>query len=110
MVPFAGYSMPVQYAGITEEHNAVRRAAGLFDVSHMGRLELEGQYALDVVNYLTTNDLSRISDGQAQYTVACNAEGKILDDLIVYRRSRESILVVCNAGNRPKMLRHFEQA
>jgi glycine cleavage system T protein (aminomethyltransferase) len=110
MVPFAGYSMPVQYGGITEEHNAVRREAGLFDVSHMGRLELEGQYAFDVVNYLVTNDLGRIQDGQAMYTVACKADGTILDDLIVYRRSRTSILVVCNASNRPKMMGHFAQA
>jgi aminomethyltransferase len=107
LVPFAGFEMPIQYKGIVEEHRAVRERAGLFDVSHMGELELEGTGALDAVNELVTNDLSRVSDGQAMYTCCCNERGTILDDLIVYRRSPERVLVVCNASNREKMVGVF---
>src|SRR5688572_2419731 len=107
LVPFAGFEMPIQYKGIVEEHRAVRERAGLFDVSHMGELELEGTGALEVVNELVTNDLARVSDGQAMYTCACNERGTILDDLIVYRRSPERVLVVCNASNREKMAAVF---
>jgi aminomethyltransferase len=107
LVPFAGYEMPIQYKGIVEEHRAVRERAGLFDVSHMGELELEGKGALSAVNELVTNDLERVSDGQAMYTCSCNEGGTILDDLIVYRRSAERVLVVCNASNREKMAAVF---
>ena len=111
LVPFAGWEMPVQYAaGISEEHRAVRTAAGLFDTSHMGELLLKGQYAAQVVNYLITNDASRLVDGQAIYTAACNEAGTILDDLIVYRVSQEHWLIVCNAGNHDKMAAHFAKA
>ncbi len=110
LVPFAGWEMPVQYAGISQEHTAVRTAAGLFDTSHMGELLLKGQYAGQVVNYLITNDASRLADGQALYTCACNEGGTILDDLIVYRVSAEHWLIVCNAGNRAKMSAHFAKA
>lgn len=110
MVPFAGYSMPVQYAGITEEHTAVRTGAGLFDVSHMGRLVLSGQHAAAVVDYLVTNAAGKLEDGQALYTACCKADGGILDDLIVYRQGRERMLVVCNASNRAKIVAHFAQA
>ncbi len=102
--------MPVQYAGVTEEHHAVRNAAGLFDVSHMGEMILTGRYAGEVVNYLITNDASRLVDGQALYTCACNEAGTILDDLIVYRVEQERWLVVCNASNRAKMVAHFQRA
>jgi aminomethyltransferase len=110
MVPFAGWEMPVQYEGIAAEHKAVRTAAGLFDVSHMGELELSGQYAAQVVNYLITNDASKLSDGQALYTCACNEGGTILDDLIVYRRSETRWLIVCNASNVGKMRGVFAKA
>ena len=110
MVPFAGWEMPVQYKGVTEEHRAVREAAGLFDVSHMGEIVLTGEYAAQVVNYLITNDASRLVDGQALYTCACNDHGTILDDLIVYRMARDRWLIVCNAGNREKMTAHFRKA
>ena len=109
-MPFAGWEMPVQYAGISQEHAAVRTAAGLFDTSHMGELLMKGQYAAQVVNYLITNDASRLVDGQALYTCACNESGTILDDLIVYRVSAEHWLIVCNAGNRDKMSAHFAKA
>ncbi|HEX6765401.1 MAG TPA: glycine cleavage system aminomethyltransferase GcvT, partial [Polyangiaceae bacterium] len=107
LVPFAGFEMPIQYKGIALEHRAVRERAGLFDVSHMGELELEGQGALQAVNELVTNDLERVSDDQAMYTCCCNERGTILDDLIVYRRNPERVLVVCNASNREKMVGVF---
>jgi aminomethyltransferase len=110
MVPFAGWEMPVQYSGVTEEHRAVREAAGLFDVSHMGELFLGGEYAAQVVDYLVTNDTSRLADGQALYTCACNDHGNILDDLIVYRIAADKWLIVCNASNREKMAAHFQEA
>ena len=110
MVPFAGWEMPVQYSGVSEEHRAVREAAGLFDVSHMGEMVLGGPYAAQVVDYLVTNDAGRLGDGQALYTVACNEHGTILDDLIVYRVAADKWLIVCNAGNREKMAAYFAGA
>ncbi|MCS6898375.1 MAG: glycine cleavage system aminomethyltransferase GcvT [Myxococcales bacterium] len=110
LVPFAGWEMPIQYTGITEEHRAVRSAAGLFDVSHMGELELTGEHAGAVVDYLVTNDAKRLMDGQAMYTCCLNERGTILDDLIVYRKEAQRWLVVCNASNREKIRAHFEQA
>lgn len=110
MVPFAGFSMPVQYTGIVDEHEAVRKACGLFDVSHMGELELRGEGALGVVDGLITNDATKLEDGQALYTCACNEQGTILDDLIVYRAARDRWLVVCNASNHPKMSGIFARA
>jgi aminomethyltransferase len=110
IVPFAGWEMPVQYKGIVTEHQAVRTACGLFDVSHMGELELRGEHAAAVVDYLVTNDASKLVDGQAMYTCACNDKGTILDDLIVYRAAQDRWLVVCNASNRDKMSAHFREA
>ena len=110
LVPFAGWEMPIQYAGITEEHRAVRGAAGLFDVSHMGELELTGEHAGAVVDYLVTNDAKKLSDGQAMYTCCLDERGMILDDLIVYRKEARRWLVVCNASNRAKIRAHFERA
>jgi aminomethyltransferase len=110
LVPFAGWEMPIQYKGIAAEHQAVRERVGLFDVSHMGELHITGPGALQAVNTLITNDLSKAEDGQAVYTCCCNAAGTILDDLIVYRRSESDVLVVCNASNRPKISAHFQAA
>lgn len=109
-MPFAGWEMPVQYKGIAAEHQAVRTRAGLFDVSHMGELELRGEHALAVVNHHVTNDLERVVDGQAMYTCCCNAGGTVLDDLIVYRRAKDHVLIVCNASNRSKIAAHFARA
>ena len=110
-VPYAGWRMPVQYRGVTEEHHAVRTAVGLFDVSHMGRLIVHGPRAIEVVDGAITNDLRRAQPGQAVYTCACNEQGGILDDLIVYRlpgsASGERVLVVCNAANRSKIVAHL---
>jgi aminomethyltransferase len=99
MVPFAGWEMPVQYpSGITAEHHAVRRAAGLFDVSHMGEIDVSGAGALDFVQFVTTNDVSRLEVGQAQYSTLLRDDGRMLDDLIVYRYPDRYMLVV-NASN-----------
>lgn len=107
MVPFAGYSMPIQYAGIVAEHKAVRSAAGLFDVCHMGEIRVRGAEASKFVNHLVTNDLSRIAVGQAMYTCACREGGGIVDDLIIYKHADDDILIVCNASNRAKFLQHL---
>jgi aminomethyltransferase len=110
MVPFAGYSMPVQYTGIVDEHNAVRKAAGLFDVSHMGEIEMSGEWAEAVVDYLVTGNVKKMERGQALYTCACNKEGTILDDLIVYKMESDRFLIVCNASNRDKITKVFRTA
>jgi aminomethyltransferase len=99
IVPFAGYEMPVQYAhGIIAEHQAVRGAAGLFDVSHMGELDVQGGDALGLVQYVTTNDASRLAVGQAQYSAFCDTDGSMLDDCIVYRFA-DRYMIVVNASN-----------
>ncbi len=107
MVPFAGWEMPVQYKGVTREHEAVRSAVGLFDVSHMGELFFEGAGAAGCIDRLVSNDIAHLPIGKAIYTVACNERGTILDDLIVYRLAAERFMVVCNASNRDKMSAHF---
>ncbi|HUG42230.1 MAG TPA: glycine cleavage system aminomethyltransferase GcvT [Longimicrobiales bacterium] len=110
MVPFAGFTMPVQYpTGIVREHQAVRTAAGLFDVSHMGEFEVRGPQALDMVQHLLTNDASRLAVGQAQYTVLCQPDGTALDDCILYR-FEDHFMVVVNSGNLPKDLAWFRAA
>jgi aminomethyltransferase len=99
LVPFVGWEMPVQYASIAEEHRAVRTGAGVFDVSHMGQLELEGEGAHDYLQARLSNDLDRIGPGKAQYTLLTNERGGVVDDLIAYRRGPESYLLVVNASN-----------
>jgi aminomethyltransferase len=94
--------MPVQYAGILAEHEAVRTQVGLFDVSHMGEVVFRGPRALEALNRVFTNDLSKVADGQAQYGCLCRDGGGIVDDVVVYRRSAEDLLVCVNAGNRAK--------
>ena len=110
LVPFAGWEMPVQYTGIVEEHRAVRTAAGLFDVSHMGELELRGEHAAAVVDYLVTNDARSSSTARRSTPARATSSGTILDDLIVYRVARDVFLIVCNAGNRDKISAHFRKA
>ena len=100
LVPFAGWEMPVQYEGVIQEHRAVRKDAGVFDVSHMGELEVEGPRAAELLQGLLSNDLDRIEPGQAQYTLLTNERGGIVDDLIVYRLDRCRYLLVVNASNR----------
>jgi len=100
MVPFAGWEMPVQYAGVIPEHRAVRTDAGVFDVSHMGELEVEGPRARDLLQAALSNDIDRIEIGDAQYTLLTNEDGGIVDDLIVYRLGDCFYLLVVNASNR----------
>jgi aminomethyltransferase len=105
MVPFAGWSMPVQYRGVIEEHRAVRSGAGVFDVSHMGRFAVIGEQAHADLQGLLSNDLDAIAPGDAQYSLLTNASGGIVDDLIAYRRPDRYLLVV-NAANRATDLEH----
>ncbi len=99
MVPFAGWDMPVEYSGIVAEHMAVRTRAGLFDVSHMGEIEIAGRDALAAVQHLTTNDAARLSVGQAQYSALTTPAGTFVDDVLVYRLARDHFMLVVNAGN-----------
>jgi aminomethyltransferase len=99
MVPFAGWEMPVQYEGVIPEHKAVRADAGVFDVSHMGEIEVEGPTARDLLQSTLSNDIDRLEPGQAQYTLVTNESGGILDDVIVYRLDAHRYLVVANASN-----------
>jgi len=102
MVPFGGWDMPVEYSGITAEHMAVRERAGLFDVSHMGEIELHGAEALEFSQRITANDVSRMSVGQAQYNLLLNERGGIVDDVIFYRLAAETFLICVNAANTNK--------
>lgn len=99
IVPFAGFEMPIQYSGVMEEHQAVRQHAGLFDVSHMGEFEFLGRDALPFLDYLTANDVVKLSDGKAQYSLLCNERGGIVDDILVYRIHEEHFIMVVNASN-----------
>jgi aminomethyltransferase len=103
MVEFGGWHMPVQYSTIVEEHNVVRNAAGLFDISHMGRLRFSGEDACSFLDYLLTNDVSKLQVGQVRYSLVCNENGGVLDDVLVYRLPDRYMLVV-NASNRTKIV------
>src|SRR5512133_2557481 len=100
LVPFAGWEMPVQYEGVIPEHRAVRTDTGVFDVSHMGELEVEGPNARELLQGALSNDLDRIGPGQAQYTLLTNERGGIVDDLIVYELDPFRFLLIVNASNR----------
>lgn len=99
MVPFAGYNMPVRYSSDIEEHMAVRNGVGVFDVSHMGEFTINGPQALDLIQRVTSNDASKLNDGQAQYSCLPNEDGGIVDDLIVYKIRENNYLIVVNASN-----------
>jgi aminomethyltransferase len=99
LIPFAGWEMPVEYSGISKEHTAVRTAAGLFDVSHMGEFEIRGPHALELIQHVTSNDASSLVDGQVQYSVLTTPEGTAVDDLLVYRHSSDRFMLVVNAAN-----------
>ena len=107
MVPFAGYEMPIQYHSILEEHRTVREAVGLFDLSHMGELLIRGPEAVAFSRYAVVSDPGALEPGQAQYSMLCDSEGGIIDDLIIYRTD-EGYLVVCNAANRDAVVSHLE--
>lgn len=99
MVPFAGYNMPVQYEGVTAEHLSVRENVGVFDVSHMGEFIIRGEGAFELVQKVTSNDVSKLVDGKVQYTCLPNGKGGIVDDLLVYRMDEKTYLLVVNASN-----------
>ncbi|MDX1445533.1 glycine cleavage system aminomethyltransferase GcvT [Lishizhenia sp.] len=99
MVPFAGYNMPVQYEGVKVEHETVRKDVGVFDVSHMGEFFIEGDKALELIQKISSNDASKLTDGKAQYSCMPNNDGGIVDDLIIYRFNAEKYLLVVNASN-----------
>ena len=109
LVPFAGWEMPVQYEGVIPEHRAVRTDAGVFDVSHMGQLHVEGPSAHELLQSLLSNDLDKIGDGEAQYTLLTNERGGIVDDLIAYRIDAHHYLLVVNAGNREAAYQWFKE-
>jgi aminomethyltransferase len=102
IVPFGGWQMPVSYAGVLEEHNAVREKAGLFDVSHMGEIFISGAKALDFLQFITINDASKLTIGGGQYSAMCNQTGGMVDDLILYRIGAEDYLLCVNASNTDK--------
>lgn len=108
MVDFGGWELPVQYSGVIAEHHAVRQACGLFDVSHMGEIIIEGEGALAFLNSVTTNDASTLSVEQAQYSAFCNSKGGIVDDLVIYRLNQQKYLLVVNASNVDKDFTHLE--
>src|SRR5438094_3452895 len=109
LVPFAGWEMPVQYEGVIPEHRAVRADCGVFDVSHMGELEVEGPLARELLQGLLSNDLDRIGPGQAQYTLLTNESGGIIDDLIAYRLDRFRYMLIVNASNREADFRRLKE-
>ena len=97
MVPFAGYEMPLQYEGLLVEHETVRTAVGVFDVSHMGEFIVRGEGALDLIQKVTTNDVAALTDGKVQYSCLPNGKGGIVDDLLVYRIDAKTYMLVVNA-------------
>jgi len=109
MVPFAGWEMPVQYEGVIPEHKAVRTDAGVFDVSHMGELEVEGPTARDLLQHTLSNDIDKVEPGEAQYTLLTTEEGGIVDDLIAYRLDGHRYLLVVNASNREPAYRRLKE-
>ena len=109
IVPFAGYLLPVQYEGVIAEHLAVRKQAGLFDVSHMGEITIKGPGALATLNHLLTNDFTRMSTGKVRYSVMCNENGGCVDDLLVYKFGEEDYFLVVNASNRHKDFEHMKK-
>lgn len=109
IVPFAGFEMPVQYSGVTEEHFAVREKAGIFDVSHMGQFFIEGPAAKDLLQFVTSNNVDALQNGKAQYSCLPNENGGIVDDLIVYKMDDEKYFVVVNASNIDKDWAHISK-
>jgi len=98
LIEFGGWEMPVQYTSIVDEHLAVRRAAGLFDISHMGEISVEGPQASAFLNRVLTNDLRKVAPGQGQYTLMCNERGGAVDDLYAYRFGEREFLLIVNAS------------
>lgn len=110
MADFGGWEMPIEYSGTVAEHTFVRESVGIFDVSHMGKVAIHGPGAAQFVNSLLTNDLNRIGDGQAQYSMLCNDDGGVIDDLIVYKFGEDAVYVVPNAANSATVVAAFQDA
>lgn len=108
LIDFGGWELPVQYTGVMDEHLTCRSAVGLFDVSHMGEVHIEGKDAEKFLNYLLTNQIDKLQMGQAQYNLMCNSRGGLVDDLVVYRRAADRFLVVVNASNTEKDFAHIK--
>src|SRR5690606_10946660 len=108
-ISFAGWEMPVQFSRIQEEHEAVRQRAGMFDVSHMGEIEIRGPAAKEWLQKMTTNDLSKLAIHQVQYTTLCRPDGGTIDDLLIYRLEETVYLLVVNAGNVNKDFNWLQQ-
>ena len=109
MVEYAGWEMPIRYTGIQDEHRQCRTSGGLFDVSHMGRVKMTGRHARKLLERLCTRKISDMQSGQCRYSLVCNEQGGVRDDVIVYRNDDDDFMVVVNAANREKLLGHFEQ-
>lgn len=109
MVDFAGWEMAMYYAGLVQEHHQVRNSGGLFDVSHMGRVKIAGRHARRLLERVCTRRISDMEIGQCRYSLVCNEQGGVKDDVIVYRVDDDEFLVVVNASNREKLMRHFEE-
>ncbi len=109
LVDFAGWLMPMQYTGVLDEYHAVRHGAGLFDVSHMGRIKVEGDQGEKFLQWVSTNDVAKLAVGQAQYNMVCQESGGILDDIFVYKTGEAEFLVCVNASNRMKILEWFQR-
>lgn len=109
MVDFVGWDMPIRYSGIQEEHHQVRTSGGLFDVSHMGRVKMSGRHARKFLERVCTRKIHDMAAGQCRYSLVCNENGGVRDDVIVYRMDDDEFLVVVNASNREKLMKHFEQ-
>jgi aminomethyltransferase len=110
MVDFGGWEMPVQYSGLVDEHNTVRRAVGLFDVSHMGEIEIRGPEAMELVDYVTTNSVARLKNGQAQYSGLLYEHGGFVDDILVHKVADDSFFLCVNASNQEKDFEHIRGA
>lgn len=109
MIQFGDWELPVQYSGVLDEHKACREAAGLFDVSHMGEFEFKGKDSGEFLNWALTNDVSKMTAGRAMYTVACQEDGGIVDDLVVYCRSPDNFILIVNAANHKKDWNHLQR-
>src|SRR5688500_3849222 len=107
MVDFAGWDMPLMYRGIVDEHEQTRKSGAIFDVSHMGRLHFKGKDAMALINKVLTRDVSKQYVGQSRYSLVCNEQGGVMDDVIISRDEKNWILV-CNASNREKIVKHLQ--
>src|SRR5678816_2002107 len=109
LIEFGGWEMPVQYTSITDEHLAVRNAAGIFDISHMGEITVSGAAAAEFLNFVLTNDITKLTPGAGQYTLMCNERGGVIDDLYAYQLSGGVYFLVVNASRTPDDVKWLQQ-